>query len=55
MKVFWRFFCYEVVMRYFFMIPSLWVVQTCEYALLWIVFLGATRLLSEQGLMIASQ
>ena len=41
--------CYEVVMRYFFMRPSIWVVQTCEYGLLWIVFLGTTWLLREEG------
>jgi TRAP-type C4-dicarboxylate transport system permease small subunit len=41
--------CYGVVMRYFFKSPSIWVVQTCEYALLWMVFLGATWLLREKG------
>jgi len=41
--------CYEVMMRYFFMSPSIWVVQTCEYALLWIVFLGTAWLLRERG------
>lgn len=41
--------CYEVVMRYFFLSPSVWVVQTCEYGLLWIVFLGTTWLLREEG------
>ncbi len=41
--------CYEVVMRYFFLSPSIWVAQTCEYGLLWIVFLGTTWLLREQG------
>jgi len=41
--------CYEVVMRYFFLSPSVWVVQTCEYGLLWIVFLGTTWLLREKG------
>jgi len=41
--------CYGVVMRYFLMSPSIWVVQTCEYALLWMVFLGTTWLLREKG------
>jgi len=41
--------CYSVLMRYFFKSPSIWVVQTCEYALLWMVFLGATWLLREKG------
>lgn len=41
--------CYEVLMRYFFKSPSIWVVQTCEYGLLWIVFLGTTWLLREKG------
>lgn len=41
--------CRDVVMRYFFARPSIWVVQTCEYALLWIVFLATTWLLREGG------
>jgi len=41
--------CYAVIMRYFFARPPIWVVQTCEYALLWIVFLGTTWLLREKG------
>lgn len=41
--------CYSVVMRYFFKKPPIWVVQTCEYALLWSVFLGAAWLLREKG------
>jgi C4-dicarboxylate transporter DctQ subunit len=41
--------CYSVVTRYFFKSPSIWVVQTCEYALLWMVFLGTTWLLREKG------
>jgi C4-dicarboxylate transporter DctQ subunit len=41
--------CYGVVMRYFLMSPSIWVVQTCEYGLLWMVFLGTTWLLRENG------
>lgn len=41
--------CREVVMRYFFKAPSIWVIQTCEYSLLWIVFLATTWLLREGG------
>lgn len=41
--------CYSVVMRYFFKQPPIWVVQTCEYSLLWLVFLGTTWLLREKG------
>jgi C4-dicarboxylate transporter DctQ subunit len=41
--------CRDVVMRYFFARPSIWVVQTCEYALLWMVFLATTWLLREGG------
>jgi len=41
--------CYSVVMRYFFRSPSIWVVQTTEYGLLWMVFLGTAWLLREKG------
>jgi len=41
--------CYSVVMRYFFKSPSIWVVQTTEYGLLWMVFLGTGWLLKEKG------
>jgi len=41
--------CYSVVMRYFFRSPSIWVVQTTEYGLLWMVFLGSAWLLREKG------
>jgi C4-dicarboxylate transporter DctQ subunit len=41
--------CRDVVMRYFFASPSIWVVQTCEYALLWMVFLSTTWILREGG------
>ncbi len=41
--------CYSVIMRYFFQRPPIWVVQTCEYALLWIVFLGTAWVLREKG------
>jgi C4-dicarboxylate transporter DctQ subunit len=41
--------CYGIVMRFFFRSPSIWVAQTTEYALLWMVFLGTTWLLREKG------
>lgn len=41
--------CYGVAMRYFLARPPIWVLQTTEYALLWIVFLAATWLLREKG------
>lgn len=41
--------CREVVMRYFFASPSEWAIPFCEYSLLWMVFLGTTWLLRENG------
>lgn len=41
--------CREVVMRYFFGDPSVWAIPLCEYSLLWMVFLGTTWLLRENG------
>jgi C4-dicarboxylate transporter, DctQ subunit len=41
--------CYGIAMRFFFRSPSIWVAQTSEYALLWMVFLGTTWLLREKG------
>lgn len=41
--------CYGIAMRYFFSDPPIWVIQTTEYALLWIVFLATTWLLREKG------
>ncbi len=41
--------CYGIATRFFFRSPSIWVAQTTEYALLWIVFLGTTWLLREKG------
>jgi C4-dicarboxylate transporter, DctQ subunit len=41
--------CYGITMRFFFRSPSIWVAQTTEYALLWMVFLGTTWLLREKG------
>ena len=41
--------CYGIAMRFFFRSPSIWVAQTTEYALLWMVFLGTTWLLREKG------
>ena len=41
--------CYTIGMRYLFKETTIWIIQTCEYALLWIVFLGTTWLLRERG------
>jgi TRAP-type C4-dicarboxylate transport system permease small subunit len=39
----------DVVMRYVFDRPMLWVVEITEYILLWIPFLGAAWLLKQDG------
>jgi TRAP-type C4-dicarboxylate transport system permease small subunit len=41
--------CYTIGMRYFFRQTTIWIMQTTEYALLWIVFLATTWLLREGG------
>ena len=41
--------CYTIGMRYFFRQTTIWITQTTEYALLWIVFLATTWLLREGG------
>jgi C4-dicarboxylate transporter, DctQ subunit len=41
--------CYTIGMRFLFTKTTIWVMQTTEYALLWIVFLGTTWLLREKG------
>lgn len=41
--------CYTIAMRYFFRQTTIWIIQTTEYALLWIVFLATTWLLREKG------
>jgi TRAP-type C4-dicarboxylate transport system permease small subunit len=41
--------CYTIGMRYLFTKTTIWVMQTTEYALLWIVFLATTWLLREGG------
>ncbi len=41
--------CYTIGMRYLFTKTTIWLMQTTEYALLWIVFLGTTWLLREKG------
>jgi C4-dicarboxylate transporter, DctQ subunit len=41
--------CYTIGMRYLFTKTTIWIMQTTEYALLWIVFLGTTWLLREKG------
>jgi len=41
--------CYEVVARYFLRRPPIWGVETCEYMLFFITFLGAAWLLKKKG------
>jgi len=39
----------EVVMRYFFHKPQIWVVEISEYVLVWSTFLGAAWVLKDEG------
>lgn len=41
--------CYTIGMRYLFNMTTIWIMQTTEYALCWIVFLSTTWLLREGG------
>jgi TRAP-type C4-dicarboxylate transport system permease small subunit len=41
--------CYTIGMRFLFKQTTIWIIQTTEYALLWIVFLATTWLLREAG------
>ena len=41
--------CYEIVLRYFFSKPTLWVVGTVEYIMFCVTFLGAAWLLRRNG------
>jgi C4-dicarboxylate transporter, DctQ subunit len=41
--------CYTIGMRFFFTKTTIWLMQTTEYALLWIVFLATAWLLREGG------
>lgn len=41
--------CYTIGMRFFFNQTTIWIIQTTEYALLWIVFLATGWLLKESG------
>jgi C4-dicarboxylate transporter DctQ subunit len=41
--------CYTIGMRYLFTKTTIWIMQTTEYALLWIVFLATTWLLREKA------
>ena len=41
--------CLEIVMRYFFNRPLIWVVELTEYSLLYVTFLGAAWLLRQGG------
>ena len=41
--------CYTIGMRFLFTKTTIWIMQTTEYVLLWIVFLATTWLLRERG------
>ncbi len=41
--------CVDVIMRYWFQAPMGWVVEVCEYLLLYVTFLGAAWLLRKNG------
>jgi len=41
--------CYSISMRFIFRQTTIWIMQTTEYALLWILFLSTTWLLREGG------
>ena len=41
--------CYTIGLRYLFTRTTIWITQTTEYALLWIVFLSTAWLLREGG------
>jgi len=41
--------CYTIGMRFLFSQTTIWIMQTTEYALLWMVFLSTTWLLREKG------
>jgi C4-dicarboxylate transporter, DctQ subunit len=41
--------CYTIGMRFFFKQTTIWIIQTTEYSLLWIVFLATAWLLREGG------
>jgi TRAP-type C4-dicarboxylate transport system permease small subunit len=45
----WLSVCFEVIMRYFFEKPQIWVIEIVEYSLLYICFLGAPWLLRQEG------
>jgi len=40
---------FEVVMRYFFNAPTIWVIDASAYALLWVAFLSAPWLIRHEG------
>lgn len=41
--------CADVVMRYFFSRPMIWVTEVTEYSLLWITFLGTSWVLKRKA------
>jgi C4-dicarboxylate transporter, DctQ subunit len=40
---------FEVVMRYAFNRPTRWVIEMCEYALVYVAFLGGAWVLKDEG------
>lgn len=40
---------YEVLMRYLFGKPTRWVIEFCEYALVYVAYLGGAWVLKEEG------
>lgn len=40
---------YEVLMRYLFAKPTRWVIEFCEYALVYVAYLGGAWVLKEEG------
>jgi TRAP-type C4-dicarboxylate transport system permease small subunit len=41
--------CWEVITRYFFGRGTVWVIEFCEYAILYITFLGTAWVLKREG------
>ena len=41
--------CYEIIARYIFQTSPAWVLEICEYILLYVTFLGAAWLLKKDG------
>lgn len=41
--------CYDVVLRYFFLSPTYWADEVCEYIIVWSVFLGMAWVVRENA------